>query len=52
VEVEITVAWSALISDKQHIASNGAMFEVSNEHGWMPDVPEEMERDYYEDGLI
>ncbi|CAM0907159.1 unnamed protein product [Alopecurus aequalis] len=38
VEVEITVAWSAHVSDKQSIATEGWMFEACNEHGWGKDA--------------
>jgi hypothetical protein len=34
VEVEIVVAWSALVSDKRHIAAEGALFEVFQDQGW------------------
>jgi hypothetical protein len=34
VEVEIVVAWSALVPDKRHIAAKGALFEVFQDQGW------------------
>lgn len=45
VEVEIIVAWSALVSDKRLIAGEGGMFELSKEQGWMFEDSKEMERD-------
>ncbi|XP_051183989.1 uncharacterized protein [Lolium perenne] len=35
VEVEIFVAWSALVSDKSQIAAEGGVFEIFKEQGWM-----------------
>jgi hypothetical protein len=35
VEVEIVVAWSALVSGKRQIAAQGGLFEIFQDQGWM-----------------